>query len=195
MLPAVPAVRVALAEPVAVDGTAAGPAVPGVPAPEAAFMPRAVLSSPRFCSGIWRVVAPTEPPTKLILPAAEPDISYESVSNDLSWRAWRNTDCIDSRVLVIEVRPLSAASSVWMPLAIESIRELRSPARALSEEAVKKLVGLSRAELTLLPVDRRFWVFSIRLAVLWSESRFDRTAFEREISDMVLPSMRRRWSA
>ncbi|MCY1562875.1 hypothetical protein D9M68_1003350 [compost metagenome] len=98
---------------------------------------------------------------------------------------------MDSRVLVIEVRPLSAASRVWMPFAIESISWFRSPARLLSDEAVKKLVGLSRAEFTLLPVDRRFCVWAIMVAVLWRESRFERTAFESEISLMFTSSF---WS-
>src|SRR5690606_27159530 len=95
-------------------------------------------------------------------------------------------DCIDSRVLVIEVRPLSAASRVWIPLAMESISWFMSPAREFRPEAVKKLVGLSRAEFTLLPVDRRSCVLAIMVAVLWRESRFERTAFEREISAMLL---------
>jgi len=47
-----------------------------------------------------------------------------------------------------------------------------SLARLSSDWAVKKLVGLSRAELTLLPVDRRFCVVARRSAVDWRESRF-----------------------
>ncbi|MNT96073.1 hypothetical protein D3C72_2380760 [compost metagenome] len=66
----------------------------------------------------------------------------------------------------MEVRPLSAASRVWIPLAIESINWFRSPARLLRPWAVKKLVGLSRAEFTLLPVARRSCVLAIMLAVL-----------------------------
>src|SRR5690606_8119221 len=85
------------------------------------------------------------------------------------------------------VRPLSAASMVWMPLAIESMSWLMSPARLLSEEAVKKLVGLSSAELTLLPVARRFWVWLIILAVFWREIRFERTALESVTSDIGNP--------
>src|SRR5215217_5961706 len=79
-------------------------------------------------------------------------------------------------------RPLSAALRVWMPLAIESISEFRSPARLLRPLAVNQLLGLSRAEFTLLPVARRFCVEAIMSAVPLRESRFERTAFEREIS-------------
>src|SRR6218665_3928979 len=82
-------------------------------------------------------------------------------------------------------RPLSAASSVLTPLAMPSIRALRSPARLFRADAVKKLVGLSRAEFTLLPVARRSCVLAIMVAVLWRESRFERTAFESEILDIV----------
>ena len=47
---------------------------------------------------------------------------------------------------------------------------------------LNQLEGLSRAEFTLLPVARRFCVVVIMSAVLLSERRLDRTAFEREIS-------------
>src|SRR6218665_644294 len=94
---------------------------------------------------------------------------------------------MDSRVLVIGDRPLSAASIVLMPLAILSISALRSPARLFRAEAVKKLVGLSKAEFTLFPVARRSCVFAIRSAVPWSDSRLARTALESEMSDMDLP--------
>src|SRR5690606_41407776 len=89
-----------------------------------------------------------------------------------------------STSLVLALMPLSASSMVLMPFDMLSIRLLRSPARALRDAAVKKLVGLSRAELTRLPVERRSCVLPIRLAVFWSESRFERTALESEISDM-----------
>ena len=59
-----------------------------------------------------------------------------------------------------------------------------SLARLSSDWAVKKFVGLSRAELTLLPVARRVWVVESRSAVDWSESRFWRTDDERTIPDM-----------
>src|SRR5690606_956166 len=91
----------------------------------------------------------------------------------------------DSRAFVIAVKPLLAASSVLMPLDMLSIRAFRSPARLLSDEAVKKLVGLSRAEFTFLPVARRSCVFDIRSAVFCNDSRLVRTAFDRVISDIV----------
>ena len=46
---------------------------------------------------------------------------------------------------------------VWMPFDTESRSPVSDVARLFSEEAVKKLVALSRAELTFLPVDRMFW--------------------------------------
>src|ERR1700759_1064321 len=69
-----------------------------------------------------------------------------------------------------------------------SRRLLMSLARLFSPCAVKKLVGLSSAELTLLPVAKRFWVVDNRSAVDWSESRFWRTEAERTIPDMAFPS-------
>src|SRR3569623_1003633 len=68
-----------------------------------------------------------------------------------------------------------------MPFDIESSNEFRSPARLCSDCDVKKLIGLSRAELTFLPVARRFWVVCISCAVFCSESRFARTPAERVI--------------
>ena len=59
-----------------------------------------------------------------------------------------------------------------------------SPARASSDCAVKKLVGLSRAVLTFLPVARRFCVVASRSAVDCSERRFWRTEAERTIPDI-----------
>ena len=50
-----------------------------------------------------------------------------------------------------------------------------SLARASRPAAVKKLVGLSSALLTFLPVARRVCVVESRLAVSCSESRFWRT--------------------
>ncbi len=85
--------------------------------------------------------------------------------NDLSWRAWRSVDCMDSTVLVIEVRPLFAASIVLMPFDMESSRLAMSEARLFSDDAVKKLVGLSSAEFTLRPVARRSCVLAIEAAV------------------------------
>src|SRR5579883_1431754 len=54
-----------------------------------------------------------------------------------------------------------------------------SLARASRPAAVKKLVGLSSALLTFLPVARRSCVVESRLAVPCKESRFWRTAAER----------------
>jgi hypothetical protein len=65
----------------------------------------------------------------------------------------------------------------------------RSEARAESEEEVKKLVGLSRAELTFLPVARRFCVVLRSDAVFCSASKFCRTPAERTMSLMAQPFM------
>src|SRR3954471_21177829 len=65
-----------------------------------------------------------------------------------------------------------------------SSRLVMSLARLLRPWAVKKLVGLSRAELTLLPVAKRFWVVESRSAVDCSESRFWRTDAERTMPDI-----------
>src|SRR5258708_39052758 len=62
--------------------------------------------------------------------------------------------CIDWMLVVIDVRPLSAALMTLTPLVIESSRLVNSPAREERDAAGKKLVGLSRAELTFLPVAR-----------------------------------------
>src|SRR5260370_3978378 len=62
-----------------------------------------------------------------------------------------------------------------------SSRLLMSLARLLSDCEVKKLVGLSSAELTLLPVARRFCVVESKSAVACSERRFWRTEAERTI--------------
>src|ERR1043166_343387 len=72
-----------------------------------------------------------------------------------------------------------------MALETESSRLPRSPARAGSAEAVKKLIGLSRAELTFLPVARRPCVRACRSAVCCRARRFDRIAAERVMSDIV----------
>src|SRR5438876_5491674 len=67
---------------------------------------------------------------------------------------------------------------------MESSRPLRSLARLLSDCAVKKLVGLSRAELTRLPVERRTWVCAMRSPVACKLRRFERTPADRTIPDM-----------
>src|SRR6202043_1541761 len=80
-----------------------------------------------------------------------------------------------------EVMPVLAACRTCTPLPIPSRRLLMSLARLFRDCAVKKLVGLSRAELTLLPVARSFWVVASSEAVDCSESRFWRTDAERTI--------------
>jgi len=61
--------------------------------------------------------------------------------------------------------------------AVQQVAE--SLARLLRPCAVKYSVGLSSAELTLLPVARSFWVVASSEAVDCSESRFWRTDAER----------------
>src|SRR5262249_19148922 len=73
-----------------------------------------------------------------------------------------------------------------MPLVIESRMLVNSPAWADSAAAVKKLVGLSRAELTFLPVARRCCVVACRLVVSCRASRFERTAAERVTEEDML---------
>src|SRR5580704_19689010 len=80
--------------------------------------------------------------------------------------------------------PVFAACSTCTPLPIPSSRFEMSLARLLSDCAVKYSVGLSRAELTLLPVARSFWVVASSAAVDCSERRFWRTDAERTIPDM-----------
>src|ERR1044072_9600467 len=89
------------------------------------------------------------------------------------------------------VIPLSAASRVLLPIDIESSRALKSPARLCSAEDVNKLVGLSRAVLTFLPVARRFCVVLIRSAVFCRDSRFCRTPAERTMSLMAANPLRK----
>src|SRR5665213_1547293 len=68
---------------------------------------------------------------------------------------------------------------------MESSRLLRLLARVLRPCAVKKLLALSRAELTFLPVARRFWVWLIKSEVCCNCSKFERTPAERTISDIL----------
>src|SRR4030088_1130005 len=82
--------------------------------------------------------------------------------------------------------PVLAACSTCTPLPMPSSRLLMSPARLLSDCAVKKLVGLSSAELTLLPVARRFCVVESRSAVDCRESKFWRTDAVRTIPDIFI---------
>src|SRR6476620_4872114 len=81
--------------------------------------------------------------------------------------------------------PLLAAWIVLMPLDIEASRLLRSPARFDRPWAVKKLIGLSSAELTRLPVASLVWVWVIRSDVRCNCSRFDLTPAGRTMSDIV----------
>ncbi|MGY4429315.1 hypothetical protein ACVWWO_001792 [Bradyrhizobium sp. F1.13.1] len=100
--------------------------------------------------------------------------------------AWLAIDLAESSNFDSEVMPVLAAWSTCTPLAMPSSRLLMSLARLSSDCAVKKLVGLSSAEFTFLPVERRDWVVARRSAVDWSESRFWRTDAERTIPDITL---------
>src|SRR5438046_8457402 len=80
--------------------------------------------------------------------------------------------------------PVWAACSTCTPLPIPSSRFEMSLARLSRDDAVKKLVGLSSAEFTFLPVARRFCVVARRSAVDCNDSRFWRTDAERTIPDM-----------
>src|SRR4029078_13277161 len=74
-----------------------------------------------------------------------------------------------------------------MPFDMASSRPLRSLARALSDDEVKKFSGLSRAELTFMPVARRFSVWAIKLAVFCRDNRICRTPALRVISGIANP--------
>src|SRR5262249_16350185 len=86
--------------------------------------------------------------------------------------------------LVIEVMPLLAACTVCTAFDTASSRLPRLLAVACTQDAVKKSIGLSSAEFTFRPVDRRCWVVPIRLAVFWSARRFARMPDERTMSDI-----------
>src|ERR1043166_4854311 len=73
-----------------------------------------------------------------------------------------------------------------MPVDMASSRPLRSLARLLNDWAVKKLVGLSSAELTRLPVDNLVWVLVIRSDVCCRLRRFERTPPESTMSDIAV---------
>src|ERR1700675_1230710 len=68
---------------------------------------------------------------------------------------------------------------------MESNRPFRSLARLSRPWAVKKLMALSRAELTRLPVASRVWVCVIRFEVCCNCSRFDRTPADRTMLDIL----------
>src|ERR1700738_4786133 len=82
--------------------------------------------------------------------------------------------------------PVLAACSTCTPLPMPSSRLWMSLARLSSEAAVKKLVGLSSAVFTFLPVARRLCVVASRSAVDCSESRFWRTEDERTMPDILI---------
>src|SRR5580704_13635647 len=87
----------------------------------------------------------------------------------------------------MEVMPLLAALMVCTAWPIWFRTFWRSLARALRACEVKNADGLSRAELTFLPVARRSWVVAARDAVSCSASRFWRTAALRIMPDIVVP--------
>src|SRR3954449_503919 len=99
---------------------------------------------------------------------------------------WLAIDLAVSTSFCSEVMPVLAACRTCTPLPMPSRRLLMSLARESSDWAVKKLVGLSSALLTFLPVARRFCVVASRSAVDCSESRFWRTDAERTIPDIIL---------
>src|SRR5882672_178318 len=82
--------------------------------------------------------------------------------------------------------PVLAACRTCTPLPMPSSRLLMSLARPSSDWAVKKLVGLSSAVFTFLPVERRLCVVASRSAVDCSESKFWRTEDERTMPDILL---------
>src|SRR3977135_4314998 len=82
--------------------------------------------------------------------------------------------------------PVLAACRTCTPLPIPSSRLLMSLARPSSDWAVKKLVGLSSAVFTFLPVERRLCVVAGRSAVDCSESKFGRARDGRTIPDFLL---------
>jgi len=88
-------------------------------------------------------------------------------------------DLAVSTRLESEVMPVLAACRTCTPLPMLSSRLEMSLARASRPAAVKKLVGLSSALLTFLPVARRSCVVESRLAVSCKESRLARTAAVR----------------
>src|SRR5664279_2409082 len=71
-----------------------------------------------------------------------------------------------------------------MPLDMESNRLFRLLARVSRPDAVKKLMALSSAELTRLPVASLVWVEVIKSEVCCNCSRFARTPAERTMLDI-----------
>src|SRR5262245_53982383 len=135
-------------------------------------------------------VVPTAPPEidrffRVLVPIAGAPTLNDVALRAESGRAWGTVAFRVSTALVIAVRPLSAAFSVLMPFAIESRMFDRSDAREARADEVKKLVGLSSAEFTFLPVARRFCVVLNSEAVFWRASRFCRTPAD----SVILESM------
>src|ERR1019366_1380209 len=77
-----------------------------------------------------------------------------------------------------------------MLLDMESSKLLRELARVLRPCAGKKLMALSRAEPTFLPVASLFSVCVIKSEVCCNCSRFERTPAERMMSDILCPLLR-----
>ena len=89
-------------------------------------------------------------------------------SSDAS-REQESVDCALVTRLVRDEMLSPADFSTLLAATTPSKTLLRSAARLLSAEAVKKTVGLSFAELTFLPLARRFWVVVSRSLVCCSE--------------------------
>ncbi|MGY4334386.1 hypothetical protein ACVWWG_008803 [Bradyrhizobium sp. LB7.2] len=100
------------------------------------------------------------------------------------WSAWLAIDLALSISFCSDVMPVLAAWSTCTPLLMPSSRLLMSLARLSNPCAVKKLVGLSRAVLTFLPVDSRSCVVASKSAVDCSDNRFWRTDAERTMLDI-----------
>src|SRR5450759_4600189 len=107
------------------------------------------------------------PSTKLAaVPTVVTDVADDLVEYPtVVCSTWLAIDLAVSTSFCSEVMPVLAACKTCTPLPMPSSRLLMSLARLLRDCAVTKLVGLSRAELTLLPVARRFCVVDSRSAV------------------------------
>jgi len=66
--------------------------------------------------------------------------------------------CIDWMLVVIDVRPLSAALMTLTPLVIESSRLVNSPAREERDAAVKKFRRIVESRVDLLAGGEACWV-------------------------------------
>src|SRR5690349_14167843 len=94
--------------------------------------------------------------------------------------AWRIVDWADWISFVIESRPLEAEVIVCTAFDMPSSRFDSCEARSLRPDAVKKFTGLSTAELTFLPVARRYCAACDWAATDCREVRALRTPAERE---------------